>query len=40
MACILSAMETASARATTEFSRYASDTFKQVYRYGVLDPSA
>ena len=36
---ILAAMETAAARAMPEFTRYGSDTFKQVYQYGVLDPA-
>jgi len=36
---ILSCMETAAARKMTEYNRYGSDTFKQVYIYGGLDPS-
>ena len=34
---ILSCMETASARSMTEYNRYGSDVFKQVYIYGGLD---
>ena len=36
---ILSAMERAANRTATAHSRYGSGTFKQVYIYGVLDPS-
>ena len=36
---ILSAMETAANRNMKEYSRYGSDTYKQVYIYGGLDPS-
>jgi len=36
---ILTAMETALLRAATEFSRYGSPVHKQVYLYGMLDPS-
>lgn len=36
---ILSAMEAVAVERTTEFSVYGSDTPKQVYVYGVLDPS-
>jgi NADPH:quinone reductase-like Zn-dependent oxidoreductase len=35
---ILSAMETVAARRTGAYYRYGSDTFKQVYIYGGLDP--
>ena len=34
---ILSAMEAAAVRRMTNYSRYGSDTFKQVYIYGALD---
>lgn len=34
---LLSAMEQAAVRKMKEFSRYGSDTFKQVYIYGMLD---
>lgn len=34
---ILQAMEEAAARKMTEYSRYGSDTFKQLYIYGTLD---
>lgn len=37
---ILTAMETAAARKMTEYNRYGSDTYKQLYIYGALDPSA
>ena len=36
---ILSAMEVAANKNTTEYSRYGSDTYKQVYIYGGLDPT-
>jgi NADPH:quinone reductase-like Zn-dependent oxidoreductase len=36
---ILTAMEVAASARMTTFSRYGSDTFKQVYIYGVLDMS-
>ena len=36
---ILSAMETAANRNMKEYSRYGSDTYKQVYIYGGLDPT-
>ncbi len=36
---ILSAMEVAANKNATEYSRYGSDTYKQVYIYGGLDPS-
>jgi NADPH2:quinone reductase len=36
---ILAAMETAINRKATEYSRYGSATHKQVYLYGMLDPS-
>ena len=36
---ILSAMEVAANKNATEYSRYGSDTFKQVYIYGGLDPT-
>ena len=36
---ILSAMEIAANKTTTEYSRYGSDTYKQVYIYGGLDQS-
>ena len=36
---ILAAMEAVAARSLPAFSRYGSDTFKQVYIYGALDPS-
>ena len=36
---ILTAMEAASQRSMTEYSRYGSDQAKQVYLYGVLDTS-
>ena len=36
---ILHAMEGAAARTAGAYSRYGSDTFKQVYVYGMLDPS-
>src|SRR4051794_10147025 len=36
---ILSAMERAASKKLTAHSRYGSDVFKQVYIYGVLDPS-
>ena len=36
---ILSAMEVAANKAAKEYSRYGSDTYKQVYIYGGLDPS-
>jgi NADPH:quinone reductase len=34
---ILSCMETAAVKRMTTYSRYGSDTFKQVYSYGMLD---
>ncbi len=34
---ILSCMETAAARTMTEYNRYGSDVYKQVYVYGFLD---
>ena len=34
---ILQAMESAATRTTTSYSRYGSDTFKQLYIYGALD---
>lgn len=34
---ILSCMETAAARSMTEYNRYGSDVYKQVYVYGFLD---
>ncbi len=34
---IMQAMELAAARTMTEYSRYGSDTFKQLYIYGALD---
>jgi len=36
---ILSAMEVAANKVAKEYSRYGSDTYKQVYIYGGLDPS-
>ena len=36
---ILSGMEVAANKAAKEYSRYGSDTYKQVYIYGGLDPS-
>lgn len=36
---ILSAMEAAAVESMTEYNRYGSDVFKQVYIYGVLDTS-
>lgn len=36
---ILSAMEIAANKTAKEYSRYGSDTFKQVYIYGELDQS-
>jgi len=36
---ILTAMERAAVRTMSEYSRYGSDTFKQLYVYGMLDPS-
>ena len=36
---ILSCMETAAARKMTEYNRYGSDVYKQVYVYGFLDRS-
>ena len=36
---ILSAMEVAANKSATEYSRYGSDTYKQVYIYGGLDPT-
>ena len=36
---ILSAMEIAANKNATEYSRYGSDTYKQVYIYGGLDPT-
>ncbi|MFT3813801.1 MAG: zinc-binding dehydrogenase [Acidovorax sp.] len=36
---ILQAMERAAVRGMTAYSRYGSDTFKQLYIYGGLDPS-
>ena len=36
---ILSAMEIAANKTAKEYSRYGSDTYKQVYIYGGLDPS-
>ena len=36
---ILSAMEVAAKKNATEYSRYGSDTYKQVYIYGGLDPT-
>ncbi len=36
---ILSAMEIAANKTSKEYSRYGSDTYKQVYIYGGLDPS-
>ena len=39
VARILAAMEVVAARRLTAFSRYGSDTLKQVYSYGVLDTS-
>ena len=36
---ILAAMEAAAVQAMPAFTRYGSDTLKQVYQYGVLDPS-
>ena len=36
---ILSAMEVAANQKAKEYSRYGSDTYKQVYIYGGLDPS-
>jgi NADPH2:quinone reductase len=36
---ILSAMEVAANKTAKEYSRYGSDTYKQVYIYGGLDPS-
>ncbi|WP_116363933.1 zinc-binding dehydrogenase [Parahaliea mediterranea] len=36
---ILTCMETAAARKMTEYNRYGSDTYKQVYIYGALDMS-
>jgi len=37
---ILQAMERAAVRSMTEYSRYGSDVFKQLYIYGALDLSA
>jgi NADPH:quinone reductase len=36
---ILACMESAAVKRMKEYSRYGSDTFKQVYVYGMLDPS-
>ncbi len=36
---ILTCMETAAIKRMKEYSRYGSDTFKQVYVYGMLDPA-
>lgn len=36
---ILEAMERAAVRTASEYSRYGSNTFKQLYVYGMLDPS-
>ena len=36
---ILACMEVAAVKRMTSFSRYGSDTFKQVYIYGMLDPA-
>ena len=36
---ILSAMEAVANKNATEYSRYGSDTYKQVYIYGGLDPT-
>lgn len=36
---IVQAMEQAAGRRMTEYSRYGSNTFKQLYIYGALDPS-
>ncbi|MBN7799006.1 zinc-binding dehydrogenase [Parahaliea mediterranea] len=36
---ILACMEAAAARKMTEYNRYGSDTYKQVYNYGMLDTS-
>jgi NADPH-dependent curcumin reductase CurA len=36
---ILEAMERAAVRTASEYSRYGSTTFKQLYVYGMLDPS-
>lgn len=36
---IMQAMERAAVRTMTEYNRYGSDTFKQLYIYGALDPS-
>jgi NADPH2:quinone reductase len=36
---ILNCMEVAAARKMSEYNRYGSDTYKQVYIYGALDPS-
>jgi NADPH:quinone reductase len=36
---ILSAMEVAAVNRMKDYSRYGSDTFKQIYLYGMLDPS-
>lgn len=36
---ILGCMETAAARKMTEYNRYGSDTYKQLYIYGMLDAS-
>ena len=36
---ILSGLEVAANKAAKEYSRYGSDTYKQVYIYGGLDPS-
>lgn len=36
---ILQAMERAAVRSMAEYSRYGSDTFKQLYIYGALDPA-
>lgn len=37
---ILNCMEAAAARQMSEYNRYGSETFKQLYIYGGLDPSA
>ena len=36
---ILSAMEISANKKASEYSRYGSDTYKQVYIYGGLDPT-
>jgi NADPH:quinone reductase len=36
---ILTCMEAAAVKRMKEYSRYGSDTFKQVYMYGMLDPA-